>query len=452
MAMNEKLEKKIRRLEAEIISNHRDDHRLFEKLTAASRRYGILESGRPFCPFLRPHFFSREKYDEISRAAEGLAAAFETMTRAALKNPEMLAELGLTETEERLARIDPGYRGVCNSSRLDAFLCGGDFKFLEYNAETPAGIIDQMQIEKVLEMIPEVRRFLAENPHWRPAPEKKLLAALLADYREFGGSREKPNIAIVDWKNVATVSEFEVLREYFESVGHRTQIVSPFELEYDGEYLRTGDFRIDIFYKRILIHEYLEKFDEQSPLIRAYLDGNIFMANSFRTKIPHKKASLAVIGDPRYRDLFTAEQNELIDKHIPWTRRVRDRTERYRGDRIELLELLRRRREDFLLKPNDDYGGQGITFGWESTPAEWERALERARHEPFVVQERVAVEKVSIPSYSEKKLSVEELLIDFDPFLFRGRVEGGLVRLSSSSLVNVAQGGGETALIVLENL
>ena len=46
---------------------------------------------------------------------------------------------------------------------------------------------------------------------------------------------------------------------------------------------------------------------------------------------------------------------------------------------------------------------------------------------------------------------MEELLIDFDPFLFRGKVEGGLVRLSSSSLVNVAQGGGETALIVLED-
>ena len=44
-----------------------------------------------------------------------------------------------------------------------------------------------------------------------------------------------------------------------------------------------------------------------------------------------------------------------------------------------------------------------------------------------------------------------ELLIDFDPFLFRGRVEGGLVRLSSRSLVNVAVGGGEAALVVLDD-
>jgi hypothetical protein len=35
--------------------------------------------------------------------------------------------------------------------------------------------------------------------------------------------------------------------------------------------------------------------------------------------------------------------------------------------------------------------------------------------------------------------------------LFLGKAEGGLVRLSSQSLVNVAQGGGQTALIILED-
>lgn len=448
--MNQKLEKKIHGLETDILEKHRENSELLHELTEASRRYGILESGRPFCPFMRPHFFTRGKYTEIKNAAEKLADAFERMTFAALENQEILDELGLTETEEQLARINPGYRGVCNSSRLDTFLSGEDFSFLEYNGETPAGIIDQMQIEKVLEMIPEVRDFLKENDHWRPAPQKKLLEGLLADYRETGGTRDKPNIAIVDWKDVATVSEFEILKEFFESEGHSTEIISPFELEYDGSKLRAGDFEIDIFYKRVLIHEYLEKFDETSPLIKAYKDGNIFMANSFRTKIPHKKASFAVIGHQKYAHLFTNEQKALIQKHIPWTRRVSDTDATYMGKKIDLLEFLHGNRENFLLKPNDDYGGSGITFGWESSESKWDEALNNALRETYVVQEKVPVQKVKIPTY-DKTISMEELLIDFDPFLFRGKVEGGLVRLSSSSLVNVAQGGGETALIVLED-
>lgn len=448
-AMNEKLAKDIASLEEKIIANHRFDTELFEELNEAQKELGILSGDRPFCPFMRPHFFTREKYAEIKHAAEVLAEAFETMTFAALENKEIMRELDLSEREERMARVDPGYRGVCNSSRLDTYLSGDGFKFLEYNGETPAGIIDQMQIEKVLEMIPEVREFLEKNKHWRPKPHEKLLVGLIADYREFGGTKEKPNIAIVDWRGVSTFTEFEILKEYFESQGNKTIIADPRDLEYDGKVLRVGDFEIDIFYKRVLIHEFQSEFDPDNPFSNAYRDGNIFMVNSFRTKIPHKKASFAVVGDERFRNLFTGEQLEMIRKHIPWTRRVREMKTKYNETEIDLLEFLRRNRNKFLLKPNDDYGGSGIVLGWETSESDWETAIDNALKESFVVQEKVPVEKIKFPMYSDE-IRMEELLIDFDPFLFRGKVEGGLVRLSSSSLVNVAQGGGETALIILE--
>ena len=396
------------------------------------------------------NFLRAKNTTEIAHAAEVLAAAFETMTYAALENEEIMRELDLSEREEQMARVDPGYKGVCNSSRLDTYLDGDDFKFLEYNGETPAGIIDQMQIEKVLELIPEVKEFLSANKHFRPKPHEKLLEALLADYREFGGKKEKPNIAIVDWKGVSTFTEFEIIRDYFELMGNKTLICDPRDLEYDGKVLRVGDFEIDIFYKRVLIHEFQDEFDADNPFSNAYRDGNIFMANSFRTKIPHKKASFAVVGDERFQNLFTDEQLEMIKKHIPWTRRVREMKTKFDETEIDLIEFLRQNRETFLLKPNDDYGGSGIVLGWESSESEWETALQNALKESFVVQEKVAVEKIKIPMYSDE-IRMEELLIDFDPFLFRGKVEGGLVRLSSSSLVNVAQGGGETALIVLED-
>jgi uncharacterized circularly permuted ATP-grasp superfamily protein len=121
----------------------------------------------------------------------------------------------------------------------------------------------------------------------------------------------------------------------------------------------------------------------------------------------------------------------------------------FEGKEIDLIEHLRREKEKVLLKPNDDYGGSGIVLGWESSESEWETALQDALQNSFVAQQRAPVEKVKIPTYSDE-IKMAELLIDFDPFLFRGRAEGGLVRLSSSSLVNIAQGGGETALIVLE--
>jgi glutathionylspermidine synthase len=448
--MNDKLTAAVQNLDRRILANHRFDKKLFAQLDEAQHELGILSGKRPFCPFLRPAFFSRKVYEKITRAAEILAGAMEKMTLGALENEEIMRVLDLTEREERLARINPRYKTVCNSSRFDAFTHGEDFKFLEYNGETPAGIVDQMQIEKIFNLIPEVREFLSEHEHWRPQPHVKLLNALVADYRDFGGKKEKPNIAVVDWNGVSTYSEFVVLREFFQSEGHESIIADPHELEYDGRVLRVGAFEIDIFYKRVVIQEFLEKFPEDNALSNAYRAGKVCMLNSFRTKIPNKKASFAVLSDKKYAYLFTAEERATIAKHVPWTRRVRDAKVDFDGREIDLLEKLRRERERFLLKPNDDYGGNGIVLGWETSAGEWDAALQKALDESFVAQERAAVEKVMFPAYSDEA-ETKELLIDFDPFLFGGKAEGGLVRLSSSSLVNVAQGGGETALIVLEN-
>jgi hypothetical protein len=448
--MRESLEKLVQNLDEKLLEKYRFDTGLFRRLSEIQRQSGIMHDDRPICPFLRPHFFARSHYEAVARAAENLHLAFERMTEAALENPQIMAELVLTEKEERMARIEPGYPGLCVSSRFDAFLSGEDFKFLEYNAETPAGIGDQLTFEKIFENVPEVQEFLAANRHWEPAPHVALLAALDSTYRDFGGRKEKPNIAIVDWDGVSTVSEFEILRAVWQSNGYATIIANPFELEYDGEHLRAGEFIVDIFYKRVIIHEFLETFDETHPLVRAYADGNVCMANNFRVKIPHKKTSFAVLSDEKYASIFTSEQLELIRKHIPWTRRVRDSRTTFEGREVDLLELLRRERERFILKPHDDYGGHGIKFGWESTEAEWAASLENALKSCFIAQDRAAVEKTSIPVIAGE-LSLQNLNIDFDPFLFRGKVDGGLVRLSSKSLVNVSAGGGETALIILED-
>jgi hypothetical protein len=447
--MRKELSNIVQKLDEQICQDERLDRELFAQLFDKERELGLLHDERPYCPFLRPHFMARSQYEKVARAAEVLAGAFELLTETALKNNQILAEFDLTEKEERMARIDPRYERLCVSSRFDAFFDGDDFKFLEYNAETPAGVGDQMQMEKVLELVPPVKEFLAQHKHWRPAPHQRLLESLAAAYREFGGNKEKPNIAIVDWRGVSTMTEFYVLQEYFESRGFPTLIADPRELEYDGDSLRVGDFAIDIFYKRILIHEFLENFDETHPLSRAYADGRVCMTNSFRSKIAHKKAGFALLSDEQYEELFTPEQLAVIRRHIPWTRRVRDCRTTRGGREIDLLELLRREREGFLLKPNDDYGGKGIKLGWEISQTEWEAALNEALLDSYVVQERVPVGKVIIPAFSDS-IEMESLLIDFDPFLFLGKAEGGLVRLSSQSLVNVAQGGGQAALMVLE--
>lgn len=442
----------IHELDQTLIREYRFDTELFEKLTVIQRSSGIMHGDRPICPFLRPYFLEASRYRDICNAAHVLSTAFDAMTRAALEFDEVAEPLGLTEKEERFARFDPGYSSVSVTSRLDTFLNETGFKFLEYNAENPAGVGDQSSLEALFQNVPAVRSFLRENQHYFPHPQTKLLQVLERAYREHGGKKAVPGIAIVDWEGVDTRAEFEILRQYFESRGYATVICSPEQLEYDGKTLSAGPFAIDILYKRVIIHEFLERFDESHPLSRACADGNVCMANSFRSKIPHKKGSFAILSDPQYHRLFNSRQLDAIAQHIPWTRKVKYGMSSFAEETVDLIEYIRDERSRFVLKPNDEYGGKGITFGWESSVSEWDDAIEAAIGADYVVQERADVVKTSIPLFFDGEARIEELTVDFDPFLFMGEVEGGMVRLAAGSLVNITAGGGETALTIIDNI
>lgn len=423
---------------------------VFDRLREAQRKLGLLHGDRPTCSFLRPHILHRRQYDEIKYAAETIARAFEKVANAALTNPLLMELLCMTPLEEEMARIDPGYTRLCVTSRLDSYITENGFYFLEYNAETPAGVGDQMQLEKLLFDLRPMRAFLAQHRHWLPQPHDALLSSLLKVYQEWGGEVDTPNIAIVDWSDVPTSSEFRVLKDYFIARGHNTIITDPTDLTYDGNSLSAGGFRVDILYKRVVIHEFLNRFDQGHPLMRAYKDGKICMVNSFRSKLAHKKSGFAILSDPTYHHLFEQSELELIRKHIPWTRLVRPTITTFRGAEWELLSLISKNREEFVLKPNDDYGGRGVLLGWEMSAEDWKAALGNALKKPYVVQERVNGLRTRIPTYSDR-VSLDQMYVDLNPFLFENKVEGALVRLSAGPLLNVTSGGGQTALLILED-
>jgi hypothetical protein len=71
--------------------------------------------------------------------------------------------------------------------------------------------------------------------------------------------------------------------------------------------------------------------------------------------------------------------------------------------------------------------------------------------EDYVVQEAVALHSEEFPIFSDDKWGLQPMFVDTNPFLFRGKVCGAMVRLSSSPVVNVTAGGGETGFFVLES-
>jgi hypothetical protein len=55
------------------------------------------------------------------------------------------------------------------------------------------------------------------------------------------------------------------------------------------------------------------------------------------------------------------------------------------------------------------------------------------------------------PVCTDEGVVDRELLVDFAPYLFRGKLAGYLTRLSASGLANVTSGGGQVPAFVIDS-
>lgn len=406
----------------------------------------LIFGGRRLSPYLRPHFVSETDFARICQICETFWSAIQKVKDAAVVDPNVLDDLGLTEIERELVAIEPGYVAVSPTARLDSFLTQSTYSFVELNGESPAGIAYADAAYDIFSSLPVMKQFAAEYNVRAMYGRRLLLEVLLSSYEEFLGRKPEyaPRIAIVDRPGVPTVKEFELFRDFFEQSGYPSVICTPQELEFHNNRLSLGGQKIDIVYKRLLVTEYLPFMRDYPALLDAYRAGAVCMVNSFRSKLIHKKALFAVLTDPKHAILFSDKELGMIRAHVPWTRMVRDERTDYFGRNVNLLDFIRADNERLVLKPNDDYGGQGITIGWSVDQRGWDEAINNALAVgDYLVQERVPTARETFPALTDDgRIEFSEQLVDLDPLLFNGKVGSAFTRLSSTELANVSSGGG----------
>ncbi|HEV2415684.1 MAG TPA: hypothetical protein VGX27_12845 [Candidatus Dormibacteraeota bacterium] len=400
-----------------------------EQLAAGQRERRLMFGPRPLCVCMRPQLMTRKRCDRAVAAAEGVHSALTALEKAVLGDAELRRELGLEAEEERLAMADPGFKYSSPSVRLDSFFAD-EVRFVEYNAESPAGMAYSDNLADIFAALPVMKAFRKQFRGAFMPTRRRQLRSMLNAFRQWGkGAR--PAIAIVDWEGLPTAPEFEMFKAFFEEAGVKTVICDPRALELRRGRLYAQGKPVNLVYRRVLTSELLARGDDTRVLRDAYVAGSVCVVNSFRAKLLHKKMSLALLSDPRYGRLYTPSQRAAIRRHIPWTRKVRP----------ELVEDIARRRETLVLKPNDEYGGKGVILGWTVDQREWEAAIGVATDHSYVVQEAVKIPHVAFPVAIDG-LRYIDLMVDTDPYLFDGKAGGFMTRVSAAALLNVTAGAG----------
>ena len=428
-------------------SNHL--HSTVNALESAKERLSV--AGKPVCSVLRPFLMEADVYSKIMEASRFVMQGIVLLCRELMNYPALRKQLDLSDDEEAILRVETGYGLPDVSARLDGFL-GADqnFKFVEYNSDSPGGIGYGDALGDLFASLPVTKEFERRYPYRTIPVRNRVLESLLGAYHRWGG-KGLPAIAIIDWKEVPTRSEFVLFQEFFEKHGCRVKIGDPRDLEYRGGKLYLDDFHIELVYKRLVVGELLNRLGPNHILVQAARDRAVCVANGFGVQLAFRKILFALLSERVHSNVFDARIKNAIHDHIPWTRRVQECRTEYQNRTVDLIPFVQENQRHLVLKPSGEYGGKGVVLGWRVTSQEWEATIQHALANSFVVQERVSVGSEIFPSFENGELVFAERYFDLDPYVWNGEdIEGCGVRLSRSPLLNVSAGGGSaTPLFIL---
>jgi glutathionylspermidine synthase len=413
-----------------------------EEIAAWLAEHDVVFAGNTIPFVLMPHFVSPGQIRRVKRAVACLSMVLDRFCDAYAEDERLREELAVPAAEDALIRLDPGFSRPLKICRLDAFLQGYDVKFLEFNADSPAGIGYTDVLHEGLHRAIELPRVSAEFETSYTPMLPVLVETLMSAYRDLRGERsdlpEAPRLALVDVAGSPSVPEFRIICEAARAAGVEALHGTIDDVEYDGSLLRVQGEPVHLVYRRALLEDLPE-----GDLIAAARDRRAAVVNPFRARVANNKKLFALLADPRFAHLVEDSERQVIAETIPWTRVLRDGREHYGDWVVDLLAFVSDNRERLVLKPASDYGGHGVSLGMETEQADWDRLIEE--HHPqgdYVVQEYVPVPEEMFPTVEDGHVQMRLKRFNINPFGIGGRYAGMITRISDQAVINVSAGGG----------
>jgi glutathionylspermidine synthase len=404
--------------------------------------HDVVFAGNTIPFVLMPHFVSPGQLRRVRHAVVCLSNVLDRFCDAYAEDERLREELAVPPREDALIRLDPGYSRPLRICRLDAFLQGYDVKFLEFNADSPAGIGYTDVLHDGLTRAIDLPRVNAEFETAYTPMLPMLVDTLLDAYRQLRAERldlpEQPRLALVDVEGSPSVPEFRIVCAAAQRAGLEALHGTLGEVEYDGSLLRLQGEPVHLVYRRALLEQCPE-----GDLVAAARDRSAAIVNPFRARVANNKKLFALLQDARFAHLVEEKERRVIDETIPWTRVLRDGRASYGEWVVDLLPFVSDNRERLVLKPASDYGGHGVSLGMETEQAVWDRLIEEHVEEgDFVVQEYVPVPEEMFPTVEDGRVQMRLKRFNINPFGIGGRYAGMITRISDQAVINVSAGGG----------
>ena len=402
----------------------KDYFNLSKKVENSSAIY----KGKPVPFTYNPMFFTKEEEENIKYIMEYMMNICDKVTYEYIKNAEFRKRFLFPKEIEELILLENLYDVNIPIARFDMFYKNNDnFKFCELNTDGSSAMNEDNTIARILLESKSMEDFKNGKEFINRELIDKWVDESLKLYEKARFSEGNPNVAIVDFKESATIYEFIEFKKAYERRGLKAFIVDPRDLVYRDEKLYFDNTRIDLIYRRIVTFELIEKFSEAEAFIKAYKDKSVVTIGSLRSQVAHNKIFFKVLHDDDIRYLFEDEEIDFIKKHIPYTGI-------FGGEKRVFNEVLVNK-DKYVIKPMDMNASQGVLIGRDLDSATWQKGLEKAFENNYIYQEFVEPFEREFIVY-EEGLKKKKLKYLVGAFLYNKKYAGMYTRVSENNLIS----------------
>jgi hypothetical protein len=342
----------------------------------------------------RPFFLPES---EFRRAGDDLISIFELLVSlpGRLFDGDVArycAALGYSPRQSALMRRLGGGRPAL-FGRSDLYHDGTSLKLLEFNVGSQLGGIDQSQIPPALLGVDVFAEFAREHRLDYLSTGEKIARSLYAAAEPVTGGAP-PVVALLE-ADGAMAPLMKLLLSFQELLGGfglDVRLAEVSQVRNQGGKLYLDNTPIDIVLRYFSVNQICRDPDGEAavePIFQAHEAGGTVLMTTLESFLFANKGCLALLSDPQWRDAYTPAERALIDRVVPWTRGLTAGPTDVDGRGVDLIEYCRDQRDRLILKPRNDFGGNGIVVGWERTDAEWKEALTTCATGDYIVQERV---------------------------------------------------------------
>ena len=329
-----------------------------------------------------PKVFDAETMEQFRQIVTISCGIFGKVIRAYRENADYRKLFPFSKELEELILLPAPYDSVLPIARLDLFYHEdtGAFQFCEINTDGTAAMLRDYELRKALIHNPAHQSVLRQ---FRLRPFELFdtwVQTFLLLYDSYPKKKEKPNVAIVDFLENATLREFEEFTRRFQDAGVNCEICDIRSLKYkDGALYSAQGNRIDAIYRRAVTADVMDHYGEVTDFLNAVRDDAVFLAGAFETQIVHTKWLFYVLHHPLTATVLTEKEQSFVKEHVP-------RTVEFSPDYIALEEVSAKK-DGFILKPMDAYASKGIyAAGREYAQHEWDALLRELYGKGYVCQ------------------------------------------------------------------